>query len=140
MEAHTHCKPTIFELPIYLVTPCTENTFGNREFKTTLTSYDFNFIIAILNDASLEIRKKQEDKKEEVLSQINNEIQGVQQELQSSCTISTMPLTIGIPELGDEPAQLLWIIDTFEAHLRRAQGETTQATQALAQVQKDLED
>jgi hypothetical protein len=44
------------------------------------------------------------------------------------------------PELGDEPAQLHRIADTVEAHLRRAQEETTQATQALAQVQKDLED
>jgi hypothetical protein len=47
-----------------------------------------------------------------------------------------MPLTVGTPELGDEPAQLHQIADTVEARLRRAQEETTQATQALAQVQK----
>jgi hypothetical protein len=37
--------------------------------------------------------------------------------------------------LGDEPAQLHRLADTVEAHLRRAQEETEQATQALKQVQ-----
>jgi hypothetical protein len=45
------------------------------------------------------------------------------------------PLLPGEPELGDEPAQLHRLADTVEAHLRRAQEETTQATQALTQVQ-----
>jgi hypothetical protein len=44
------------------------------------------------------------------------------------------------PGLGDELAQLHCIIDTIAACLRRAQEETTQDTQGLAQVQKDLED
>jgi hypothetical protein len=39
------------------------------KFETTLTSDDFNFIVATLNDASLEIKEKQEVKKEEVFSQ-----------------------------------------------------------------------
>jgi hypothetical protein len=64
----------------------------------------------------------------------------VQQAIQSSRTVSTAPLSVGTSELGDEPAQLHRIADTVEAHLRRAQEETTQATQALAQVQKDLEE
>jgi hypothetical protein len=46
-----------------------------------------------------------------------------------------VPLTIGTLEPGDEPAQLHQIADTVEARLRRAQEETTQATQALTQVQ-----
>jgi aminoglycoside phosphotransferase (APT) family kinase protein len=54
--------------------------------------------------------------------------------------VSTAPLPLGTPELGDEPTQLHQIADTVEAHLRRAQEETTQATQALEQVQKYLED
>jgi hypothetical protein len=45
-----------------------------------------------------------------------------------------MPLIVGTLEIGDEPAQLHWIADTVEARLQRAQGETAQATQALAQV------
>jgi len=47
------------------------------KFETTLTSDDFDFIIAALNDASLEIEEKQEDKHEEVFSQIKDELQGV---------------------------------------------------------------
>jgi hypothetical protein len=38
------------------------------KFETTLTSDDFDFIVASLNDASLEIEEKQEDKQEEVFS------------------------------------------------------------------------
>jgi hypothetical protein len=75
-----------------------------------------------------------------VFSRIRDEIQGVQQAIQSSRAVSTAPLPSGTPELGDEPTQLHRIVDTVEAHLRRAQEETTQATQDLAQVQKDLED
>ena len=43
------------------------------KFETTLTSDDFDFIVAALNDASLEI----EEKKEEVFSQIKVELQEV---------------------------------------------------------------
>jgi hypothetical protein len=75
-----------------------------------------------------------------VFSQIKDELQGVQQAIQSSRIVSTVPLSIGTSELGDEPTQLHCIVDTVEAHLRRAQEETAQATQALAQVQKDLEE
>jgi hypothetical protein len=64
----------------------------------------------------------------------------VQQALQSSRAVSTVPLPSKTPELSDEPAQLHYIIDTVEAHLRRAQEETAQDTQALAQVYKDLEE
>jgi DNA-binding HxlR family transcriptional regulator len=42
---------------------------------------------------------------------------------------------LGTPELGDEPTQLHRLADTVEAHLRRAQEETEQATQDLMQVQ-----
>jgi hypothetical protein len=108
------------------------------KFETTLTSDDFDFIVAALNDASLEIAEKQEAKQEEVFSRIKVELQEVQQALQSSRAVSTAPLSAGTPEIGDEPAQLHQIADTVEAHLRRAQEETTQATQALAQAQEDL--
>jgi hypothetical protein len=88
----------------------------------------------------LEIAEKQEAKKEEVFNQIKVELQGVQQALQSSYAVSTTPLPLETPELGDEPDQLHRITDTVESHLRRAQEETTQDTQALAQVHEDLEE
>jgi hypothetical protein len=96
------------------------------KFETTLTSNNFDFIIATLNDASLEIEEKQE----EVFSHIKAKLKEVHQALQSSYVVSTAPLTVGTPELGDEPAQLHQIVDTIEAHLRRAQEEIAQATQA----------
>jgi hypothetical protein len=69
-----------------------------------------------------------------VFHQIKDELQGVQQGLQSSCSVSTAPLSAGTSKLGDEPAQLHWIVDIVEARLRRAHEQTAQATQALAQV------
>jgi hypothetical protein len=65
------------------------------KFETTLTSDDFDFIVATLNDASLEIAEKQEANQEEVFSRIKDELQGVQQELQYIRTISTVPLSAG---------------------------------------------
>jgi hypothetical protein len=105
------------------------------KLQTTLTPDDFNFIVAALNDVALEIVETQEVKQEQMYNRIEIELQGVQQALQSSRAVSTVPLTVGTPEPGDEPAQLHRIVDTVEAHLRRAQEETTQATQALTQVQ-----
>jgi hypothetical protein len=43
-------------------------------FKTTLTSDDFDFLVAALNDASLEITEKKEAKQEEVFSRIKGEL------------------------------------------------------------------
>jgi hypothetical protein len=105
------------------------------KFETVLTPDDFNFIIVALNDASLEIAEKQEAKQEAMYSQIEIELQGVQQALQSRHTVSTAPLSVGTPEEGDEPAQLHRITDSVEARLRKAQDEAEQAIQALTQVQ-----
>jgi hypothetical protein len=90
---------------------------SKNKFETTLTSDNFDFIVIALNDASLEIVKKKEAKKEEVFNWIKDELQGVQQELQSSCIVSIAPLSVGTSELGDEPAQLHRIIDTIKAFL-----------------------
>jgi hypothetical protein len=49
-----------------------------------------------------------------------------------------MPLTTGTTGTGNEPTQLHKIVDKVEDHLRRAQEDTAQATQALAQVQSAL--
>ena len=105
------------------------------KMQTVLTFDDFDFLIAALNDALLEIAEKQEAKKESMYDRIEIELWGVQQELQSSCTVPTMPLPLGTPELGDEPSQLHRIANTVEAHLWWAQEEASQATQALTQVQ-----
>jgi uncharacterized sporulation protein YeaH/YhbH (DUF444 family) len=62
------------------------------KFQTVLTPDDFNFIIAALNDVALEIVETQEAKQEEMYNHIEIELQGVQQALQSSRTVSTAPL------------------------------------------------
>jgi hypothetical protein len=49
--------------------------------------------------------------------------------------VSTAPLPSGEPELGDEPTQLHRLADAVKAHLRHAQEEIEQATNALKQVQ-----
>jgi hypothetical protein len=58
----------------------------------------------------------------------------VQQALQYSHAVSTMPLIVETPEVDDSPTQLHYITDTVDARLRQAQEETTQATQYLAQL------
>jgi NTP pyrophosphatase (non-canonical NTP hydrolase) len=103
-------------------------------FKTTLTSNDFDLLVIALNDASLEIAEKKEAKQEEVFSRIKGELQEVQRALQSNHVVSLAPSTSGTEELGDEPAQLHQIANKFEDHLRRAQEETAQDTQALEQA------
>jgi hypothetical protein len=44
------------------------------KMQTVLTCDDFDFLVAALNDASLEITKKQEAKKEELYDRIKNEL------------------------------------------------------------------
>jgi DNA-directed RNA polymerase specialized sigma subunit len=91
-----------------------------------------------LNDVSLELAEKQEAKQEEIFNRIKGELQEVQQALQSSRAVSTVPLIRGTSGTGDEPTHLHQIIDQVKAHLRRAQEDTAQATQALMQAQKAL--
>jgi hypothetical protein len=57
----------------------------------------------------------------------------VQQALRSIQAVSTVPLTMEILGIGDEPTQLCQITEKVEAHLRRDQEDITQSTQALAQ-------
>jgi DNA-directed RNA polymerase specialized sigma subunit len=106
--------------------------------KTTLTPDDFDFLIAVLNDVSLELAKKQEAKQEEIFNQIKGELQEVQQALQSSRAVSTVPFISGTSRIGDEPTHLHQIANQVEARLQRAQEDTTQATQALMQALKEL--
>jgi hypothetical protein len=69
------------------------------KIQTVLTSDDFDFLIAALQDASLEITEKKEAKQEEMYDRIEIELRGVQKTLWSSRAVSTMP---GELELGDE--------------------------------------
>jgi hypothetical protein len=85
------------------------------KLETTLIPDDFNFIIVALNDAMMEIVEKKETKQEKMYSQIKIEIQGVQQALQSKRAVSTAPLSVETPEVGDEPSQLHQIMDLVEA-------------------------
>jgi hypothetical protein len=62
----------------------------------------------------------------------------VWQALHSSQVVSTAPLISETSRTGDEPTQLHQIIDQVKAHLRRAQEDTMQATQALMQEQTTL--
>jgi hypothetical protein len=95
------------------------------KIQTILTSDDVNFLIAALQDASLEIVEKQEAKKENMYDRIETELQGVKKALQSSCAVSIAP---GEPVLGDESTQIHRLVDTVKARLRRGQEETDQAT------------
>jgi len=49
--------------------------------RTSLTLDDFNFIIAVVNDASQEVSERQEVKQEQMYNHIDIELQGVQQAL-----------------------------------------------------------
>ena len=51
------------------------------KMQTILTSDDFDFLIAALQDALLEITEKQEAKQEEMYDRIETELQVVQQAL-----------------------------------------------------------
>lgn len=108
--------------------------------KTTLTSDNFDFLIATLNDVSLELAKKQEAKQEELFRRITGEFKEAQQALQSSQAVSTALLTMEISGTGDEPTQLRQITEKVEARLRRAQEDITKATRALAQAQSAHEE
>jgi heme-binding NEAT domain protein len=108
--------------------------------KTTLTLDDFDFLIAMLNDVSLELVEKQEAKKEELFHQITGKFKEAQQALQSSQAVSTVSLTMEISGTGDEPTQLHQITEKVEARLRRAQEDIEKATQALAQAQSAHEE
>jgi hypothetical protein len=90
--------------------------------------------LSALNDVSLELAEKQEAKQEELFNRIKGELKEVQQALQSSQVVSTTPVIRETSGTGDEPTQLHQIIDQVKARLRRAQEDTTQATQALMQA------
>jgi len=66
---------------------------------------------------------------------IKVEFWGVQQVLQSSHIVSTVPLPSGEPKLGDDLARLCRLADAVRSFLRHAHEEIEQDTKALKQVQ-----
>jgi hypothetical protein len=88
--------------------------------KTALTPDDFIFLIAAMNESIEEIIEKQEAKQETMYNKIEIELQGVQQALQSSHTVSSIPLPKGTTEEGNEPVQLHNIANTVEVCLLKA--------------------
>jgi hypothetical protein len=70
---------------------------------------------------------------------IESEIQRVQQALQSSHVVSTVPLPKGTTEEGDEPVQLRKIVSTVKACLQKAQEEIIEQLQAVQQEKYALQ-
>jgi ElaB/YqjD/DUF883 family membrane-anchored ribosome-binding protein len=108
------------------------------KLKTTLTPYDFSFLITTMNEAIKEITEKQEAKKETMYNRIEIKLQGVQQALQSSHIVSSVTPPEGTTKEGNESIQLHKIANTVEVRLRKAQEETMQATQALKKAQEEV--
>jgi hypothetical protein len=73
------------------------------KMQIVLTSDDLDFLVVALNDASLEIAEKQEEKQEEMYDRITTELRGLHQALQSSRVVFTAS---GEPKVGDDPTQL----------------------------------
>jgi hypothetical protein len=69
---------------------------------------------------------------------IEKELKDIQQAIQSSCAVSTVPSSIENIELGDEPTQLRRLADATEARLHRVQEEKEQATEALKQEKEEV--
>jgi hypothetical protein len=83
-----------------------------------LTSDDFDFLIAALNDVSLELAEKKEAKQEELFHRITSVFKEAQQALQSNQAVSMTLLIMEISRTGDEPTQLCQITEKVEARLQ----------------------
>jgi hypothetical protein len=69
---------------------------------------------------------------------IEVEIQGVQRALQSNHAVSTVPMSEGTLEVGDELVQLRRISNLFEVCLWKAEEVTTHATHALKHAHEEI--
>jgi hypothetical protein len=78
---------------------------------------DFGFIIAPVSDASEDILHETKEKQKAMYDRIETEIRGVQQALQSSHAMSTIPPLSCETKLGYEPTKLHKIADATEANL-----------------------
>jgi hypothetical protein len=108
------------------------------KLQTVLMINDLEFIIASVSDTLQDIMKNNEAKQATMYDKIEAELRGVQQALQSSRVVSTVPLPSEAPELVDELAQLHRIADVTKARLRRVQEEKDKATVALKKEQEEM--
>jgi hypothetical protein len=67
---------------------------------------DIQLIITTIEDALEDILHRYEGKKEKLYDIIEKEMKDIQQVIQSSHVVSTMPSSTKNVELGDEPNQL----------------------------------
>jgi hypothetical protein len=111
---------------------------SKTKLQTVLMLDDFDFIIAVVSDASQDIMQNTEAKQATMYEKIETELRGVQHRPFTPAAQYPLPPPSEEPELGDEPAQLHRIVDATEAHLRRAQEEKEQATVALKQAQQEM--
>jgi hypothetical protein len=96
---------------------------SKTKLQTVLTLDDFDFIIAVVSDASQDIFQNNEAKKESMYDRIETELRGVQQALQSNHLVPTTPPPSEEIDLGDEPTQLHRIVDATGALLLHSQEE-----------------
>jgi len=76
---------------------------------------DIDLIITTIEDASEDIWQRHGEKKELMHDIIEKEIKDIQQAIQSSCAVSTVPSSVKNIELGDESTQLRKLVDATEA-------------------------
>jgi hypothetical protein len=79
--------------------------------QNVLTMDDVDLIIAAVEDASKGILQRHEAKQETVYDRIEAELKGVQQAIYSNHAVSTVPSSLEVIELGDEPTQLRRLAD-----------------------------
>jgi hypothetical protein len=110
---------------------------SKMKLQTMLRVDDFDFIIAAVSDTSEDILQRTKEKQETMYDKIETELRGVQQDLQSSRTMSTVS-TSDETELGYEPTQLHIIADATKAHLRCVHEEKEEATMTLKKAQEGV--
>jgi hypothetical protein len=98
---------------------------------------DIHLIITVVEEASEDILQRHEAKKEIMYGRIEKELKDIQQAIQSSCAMSTMPSSTKSVELGDEPTQLCRLADAIETRLHQVQEEKEKAIEALKQEKEE---
>jgi hypothetical protein len=71
-----------------------------------LTVDDIELIITTIEDALEDLLQRHGEKHESMYDRIDKDLKDIQQDIHSSHTVSTVPLSIENIELGDEPTQL----------------------------------
>jgi hypothetical protein len=98
---------------------------------------DIQLIITTVEDASEDILQRHGAKQETLFERIEKEMKDIQQALQSSCAVSTVPSSAENIELGDEPTQLHILADATETRFHRVKEEKEKEKEALRQEKED---